>query len=195
MFMREDILTQISNRIRAKRKEKKLTIQELADRANVTKGLISQVENGHTVPSLMVLIDIIRSLEIDLNAFFRDIRNTEDESLVLVKRATEYESFDIEEAIGFTYKRIFSHALNRGRVDIALLDLAPDSARSMVERDAIEYKYIVSGSVEYTIGKHKYMLQKGDSLLFDASVPHCPITVSKENAVMLIMSFFEEEEH
>nr|WP_227256257.1 helix-turn-helix transcriptional regulator [Pedobacter sp. MR2016-19] len=50
-----------------------ITVQELADKAEVSKGLISQIENSRTIPSLMVLMDIIKSLEIDLNSFFKDI--------------------------------------------------------------------------------------------------------------------------
>ena len=71
--MEDDVLIQISNRIKDKRREKNITVQELASRANVSKGLISQIENSRTIPSLIVLIDIIKALEIDLNAFFKDI--------------------------------------------------------------------------------------------------------------------------
>ena len=59
--MEEDIIIQISNHIKDKRREKNITVQELASRANVSKGLISQIENSRTVPSLIVLIDIIKS--------------------------------------------------------------------------------------------------------------------------------------
>ena len=71
--MEEDILIQISNRIKERRREKNITVQELAQRANVSKGLISQIENSRTIPSLMVLIEIVKALEIDLNDFFKSI--------------------------------------------------------------------------------------------------------------------------
>ncbi len=48
--MQEDILIQISNRIKQIRIEKKITIQALAIKAQVSKGLISQIENNRTVP-------------------------------------------------------------------------------------------------------------------------------------------------
>ncbi len=51
--MQEDILIQISNRLRELRKDKNITLQELADKAGVSKGLISQVENSRTIPSLL----------------------------------------------------------------------------------------------------------------------------------------------
>src|ERR1700761_8387819 len=103
--MEEDVIIQISNHIKDKRRERNITVQELAARANVSKGLISQVENSRTVPSLMVLIDIIKALEIDLNEFFKDIRSHTQQSPVLVKRKDEYERFEKELAVGFGYQR------------------------------------------------------------------------------------------
>ncbi|WP_409994912.1 helix-turn-helix domain-containing protein [Chitinophaga pinensis] len=46
--------------MKEKRREKNITVQDLADRAKVIKGLISQIENSRTIPSLIVLIDIIK---------------------------------------------------------------------------------------------------------------------------------------
>ena len=66
--MQEDILIQISNRIKEIRKKKNITVQELADKADVSKGLISQIENNRTVPSLPVLMSIVRSLNLDLKS-------------------------------------------------------------------------------------------------------------------------------
>jgi transcriptional regulator with XRE-family HTH domain len=68
--MQENIIIQISNRLKEVRTEKKITLQELAVKAGVTKGLISQIENSRTIPSLTVLMNIIRELNLDLNAFF-----------------------------------------------------------------------------------------------------------------------------
>ena len=68
--MQQDIILQIANRIKEKRKEKDITLQELAAEIGVTKGLISQIENNRTVPSLSVLLSIIKSLQVDLNDFF-----------------------------------------------------------------------------------------------------------------------------
>src|SRR6195952_2816670 len=102
--MEDDILIQISNRIKDRRREKNITVQELAQRANVSKGLISQIENSRTIPSLMVLIEIIKALEIDLNKFFKDSRSKPADLPVLVKRKSDYEHFEKEHAIGFHYQ-------------------------------------------------------------------------------------------
>src|ERR1700688_356275 len=123
--MEDDILIQISNRIKERRREKNITVQELATRANVSKGLISQIENSRTIPSLLVLIEIIKSLEIDLNEFFKDIRSKAAVLPVLIKRKNEYDCFEKEHATGFRYQRIFTQSINQSTIDIVILELEP----------------------------------------------------------------------
>lgn len=193
-IVKDDTIIQISNRIKEKRREKNITVQELADGANVSKGLISQIENSRTIPSLIVLIDIIKALEIDLNVFFRDIKTAAGQPLVLVKRPNEYQHFEKEDATGFIYKRIFTQSVNTGTVDIVLLELEPGAGRPMVETEAFEYKYILSGCVEYQIGDDRYNLAAGDSLLFDGRILHGPRNPGSSNATMLIVYFFESQD-
>jgi transcriptional regulator with XRE-family HTH domain len=193
--MQEDTLIQISRRIKEKRRERNITVQELAERASVSKGLISQIENGRTIPSLIVLISIIKSLDVDLNAFFKDIKTFTGKPLVLVKRASEYDGFEKEDTIGFNYQRIFTQSISKGTVDIVLLELEPNATRPMVQTEAFEYKYIISGSVAYHINETVYTLAAGDSILFDGRIPHTPKNVGTSKSTMLVVYFFEVPEN
>lgn len=192
--MQKDVILQISNKIREKRKERNITIQELADKAGVTKGFISQIENNRTVPSLAVLLSIIKSLHIDLNAFFDELQgdNGETENVV-VRKKDQYQDFQKENAKGFLYQRIFSTTIQDRHVDIVLLRLQKNSRRAMVKTDAFEYKYVISGQVEYTIGESKHLLGAGDSIYFDAREPHNPKNIGDEDALMLVIYFFIEK--
>ena len=191
--MEEGILIQISNRIKDRRREKNITVQELALRANVSKGLISQIENSRTIPSLMVLIEIVKALEIDLNEFFKDIRTKNDSQPILVKRKTDYEHFEKEHALGFHYQRIFTQAISQSTIDIVILELEPNASRPMVETDAFEYKYVLAGDVEYDFTDQKIALAQGDSMLFDGRLPHTPKNTGTQTASMLVIYFFEEK--
>jgi len=188
--MEDDVLIQISNRIKDKRREKNITVQELASRANVSKGLISQIENSRTIPSLIVLIDIIKALEIDLNVFFKDIDAGKNFPLI-IRRQSEYHHFEKEHAEGFHYQRIFTQSIKNSTVDIVILELEPNASRPQVETEAYEYKYILNGTVEYQLGEDTYTLNRGDSMLFDGRIPHTPKNKGKEKASMLVVYFFE----
>lgn len=191
--MRSDILIQISNRIKERRREKNITVQELSLRANVSKGLISQIENSRTIPSLIVLIDIVKALEIDLNSFFKDIRARDEQSPVIIQRKADYQLFEKEDADGFLYQRIFSHSIVQSTVDFVILELAPHAQRPLVQTEAFEYKYVLEGKVEYQFEEEKYVLNEGDSMLFDGRIAHTPRNLGRKTARMLVLYFFEEK--
>jgi transcriptional regulator with XRE-family HTH domain len=191
--MEDDILIQISNRIKDRRREKNMTVQELATLANVSKGLISQIENSRTVPSLIVLIEIIKSLDIDLNVFFKDIRSKGKRFPLLIKRKNEYEHFEKEDAEGFDYQRIFTQSIKNATIDIVVLNLQQNASRPLVETEAYEYKYILKGEITYYFGEEKYTLQEGDSVLFDGRIAHTPKNTGKGIASMLVIYIFEDK--
>ncbi|HEX5154903.1 MAG TPA: XRE family transcriptional regulator [Parafilimonas sp.] len=188
--MQENIIIQISNRLKEVRTEKKMTLQELAGKAGVTKGLISQIENSRTIPSLTVLMNIIKELNLDLNAFFNTIEFEKKPLHVMVKKKSSYQPFEKENAKGFLYQRILSTNIEDEHIDIVLLRLQKNARRGMVKTNAYEYKYLITGKVEYTIGKEKYLLEEGDSIFFDARQMHIPKNVGTTDAVMLAVYFF-----
>jgi transcriptional regulator with XRE-family HTH domain len=190
--MEDNTLLEISTKIKEIRRDKNITVQELADRVSVSKGLISQIENNRSVPSLLVLVNIIRALEVDLNDFFKDIATNGSQQPVIIKKKSDYESFEKEQALGFMYQRIFTKAFKNSTVDIVLLELQPNAARPMVVTEAFEYKYILSGNVEYVFEDQQYSLSEGDSMLFDGRLPHTPKNLTNQKAIMLIIYFFEQ---
>lgn len=190
--MQDDVLIQISNKIKEIRKTQKKTVQELATEAQVSKGLISQIENNRTVPSLPVLMNIVLALKVDLKDFFEDIsHNREGQQKIIIKTPKDYQAFEKEPAKGFKYKRILTRNMDGGPVDTILLELKKGARRTqMIRTDAYEYKYIIKGKVEYQIEEEKYVLNEGDSLFFDGRLAHKPANVGNTDALMLVVYFF-----
>ena len=106
--MEQEVIVQISNKIKSVRKDRGFTLQEVADRAGVTKGLISQIENGRTIPSLLVLIQLVKALEIGLDEFFNNLDLYGKEGRILIQRKEDYQKFEKETASGYEYFRIFT---------------------------------------------------------------------------------------
>jgi len=190
--MQEDVLIQISNRIKDLRREQGITVQELADKADVSKGLISQIENGRTIPSLIVLIDIVKSLGINLDKFFSEINTRQDRNLILVKRREEYQYFEKEQAEGFHYHRIFTQSIKNATIDIVLLELDEKAHRPLISTEAYEYKYIISGKAKFIFEDQEIAFNAGDSMLFDGRIPHSPRNTGKGKLSMLAIYFFEQ---
>lgn len=193
--MQEDIIIQISNKIKEKRKAKGMTVQELADRADVSKGLISQIENNRTVPSLLVLVNIIRALNLDMNEFFMDINQHRQAAKVVIKRQNEYQAFEKESGKGFQYKRILSRGIKGGPADFVLLELKRGARSNQVlKTDAHEYNYVIRGTVEHLINGESHILQTGDSIFFDGRLGHKLSNVGEDDALLLVIYFFREAE-
>ncbi|TDE09015.1 helix-turn-helix domain-containing protein [Dyadobacter psychrotolerans] len=183
-------ILEVGRRIKQKRLEKRMTLQELADKSGVSKGLVSQIENGRSIPSLPVMLGIIQSLEVEVSAFFQGLSLLEP--TVLLNRKGDYTAFEKEEAKGFNYKRIMMRNLPASTIDFALLELTPDSYREEVVTDAYEFVYIVKGQTQYLINEQVLELQEGDSIFFDGRLAHVPKNTSGENCLLLVVYFFAQ---
>ena len=188
--MKNDIILQISNRIKEVRTHQKITLEKLADEAGVTKGLISQIENNRTVPSLTVLLGIIQALNIDLNDFFGKLYLSGNEDAVLIK-AKEQQAVKKEHNKVSYYNRIISFKQNGKLVDVVLYRQEKNAKRRFVTTNAYEFNYLIKGEAQYTIGEKKYILKEGDAFYYDARKPHLTKCLSEVDYTMLVIYFFE----
>jgi transcriptional regulator with XRE-family HTH domain len=188
----DSYISGIGKRIRDIRKEKNLYASDIARKANVSNGLISRIENGRTVPSLPVLLAIIQALEIQPGEFFGNIIDSQEQRYIVI-RSGNYEPIEKEtEATGFTYHRIFGKHFSSVGCEFVLLRLEPECRRNVVETDAFEFKYIISGRCSYQIGDDIIELNEGDSIFFDGRVPHVPTNSSSHPCTMLVAYLFAE---
>ena len=186
------MLIQISNKIKEIRKQKNITVQELANKAEVSKGLISQIENNRTVPSLPVLMSIVQSLNLDLNEFFKGINpKKKTQQKVHFKSPEDFQTFEKEYAKGFLYHRIFTRNIPSGPVDFVLLELKKGARRmKMIQTDSFEFNYMIKGKVEYQIEDKTYIFNEGQSLFVDSRLRHRIANIGNSDALMLVVYFF-----
>ncbi len=192
--MKEDIIIQISNRLKDIRKDKNITLQELADIAGISKGMLSQVENNRTIPSLTVFLNLMKALQIDFNDFFRDINLQPPESKVIFKKKDQNQFFEKEHGNGFNYRRLLSTTVNEYHIDFVLLTLQPGAERLPVSTEAYEFKYLLQGAVKYNIGSEIFDMEAGDSIFFDATEQHHPENNGDVDAVLLVVYIFNEKQ-
>jgi len=182
----------IAKKIKEIRLQQGVTLSDLSKRTVLSKGLLSKIENGRTIPSLPVFMNLAKALNTNPKEFFEASLLSGTKHYLHLKQS-EYTLANKEDRPGFDYNFIFSQMLSSCRMQTYLLTIKPKSASKTTITDGYEFKYILHGRCNYHIGEEVIELKEGDSLYFDASVPHMPVNNSKGNVVMLVFYFIKTE--
>lgn len=188
----DDFLIGIGKRIKEIRKKQHITISSLASNAGVSNGLISRIENGRTIPSLPVLLEVISALEIDASTFFEGVEKKTGAKYIHVKKEEQQLIEKEVEAKGFTYHQLFGKSLHAIGFEAVILTVSPNSKREKVITDAWEFKYIIKGTCSYLIDDTEVIVNEGDSIYFNGRLPHVPVNTSSEDCIMLVLYFFSD---
>ncbi len=176
---------QIGMKIRNMRQERRMTLQDLADKTGLSKPLLSQVENDQVIPPLATLLRIAKAFGISLHLFFEDDQDTT--KCVLI-RAGEQRSRQLRasQKHGDQAYSYASRALGKTRHHMEPFDvefLARHwSEDMMVRHDGEEFMLLLSGQVEFRHGEQRFRLNPGDSVYYDSTEPHGYICLSDETA-------------
>lgn len=186
IMLNNNALVTIAKKIRSSRLSRNLTIQQLADRTSLSKGLLSKIENAKTIPSLPVFISLVEALDISLKDFFSDMLMFSGKAYLLVRPA-EFSTLERESGRAFLYKHIISGHIPASWMQVVLLTIPPGSRSTPSTTDALELKYVLSGTCDYLIGEEVVTLQTGDVLYFNGSTPHAPVNRSSADSTMLVI--------
>jgi transcriptional regulator with XRE-family HTH domain len=186
--MENEVVSKIARKIRAIRQEKNLTIQQLATRSNVSKGLLSKIENSRTTPSLPVFLTIIQSLDISLKDFFHEMVLSNGMNYLLIRKS---QSVTIERihSVGIRYYNMFSQVISNGTMEAVWISMDPGAKGTPTTSNGYEFKYILKGTCDYNINRETITLHEGDALYLDASIPNLPINNSRKKVEILLINF------
>lgn len=170
---------EIGSKIKELRIQKSLTQEELADRAELSKGFISQLERDLTSPSIATLVDILQCLGTNLEEFFTGTGSEQ----VVFKKTDYFEKHDTE--LNNRIQWIIPNA-QKNMMEPILLTLDPNgSTYPDNPHEGEEFGYVLSGSILLYIGNRAYKVKKGESFYFTANKQHY-ITASEKNGATLL---------
>lgn len=156
----------IGSRLKELRILKGLTQEELADRAELSKGFISQVERNLTSPSIATLMDILQCLGTSVSEFFSE---TPEEQIVF-GRQDFFVKYDAE--LKNEIQWIIPNA-QKNRMEPILLTLeAGGSTCPDNPHEGEEFGYVLQGSVTIHLGSRIQRAKKGESFYFTADKNH-----------------------
>ena len=172
----------IGYKIKDLRIQKNLTQEELADRCELSKGFISQLERDLTSPSIATLIDILQCLGTDLKEFFND----SVEEQIAFREADYFEKID--EELKNKVEWIIPNA-QKNMMEPIRLSLSPGgSTYPDNPHEGEEFGYVLSGSIRLMLGKRAIRVKKGESFYFTANTTHYIKADEKTGAVLIWVS-------
>jgi transcriptional regulator with XRE-family HTH domain len=160
----------VAARVRALREAMDLSLRDLAERSGVSAPMLSQVERGETSPTLTVAERIAAGLDLTLSQLLR----LDEGGHVVVTRAGERRS---RERRGHRTEEL-TPPLPGQRADVSFHSLEPGAATGRAddpplhEPGARETAVVLSGSLALMIDDERHDLERGDSVTFDADLPH-----------------------
>ena len=184
--MESSLYIRIGKKVREIRRQNKNTLVEVSEKAGISKGLLSKIENGRTIPSLPVLLQIIKALETDLTLFFDGIADINSYAY-LHKKSNEYIYEEKEDSKGFSYFNIMSENIQNVAFQTTILKLEPGAEREKVVTDGFTFLYLIDGEIDYILENEVIAFKQGDSLFFDGRIPHVPQNNTENTATVLVI--------
>lgn len=170
----------IGSRLKSFRSEKKMTLQEVAEAAELSKSFVSQVETGSAQPSIGSLKRIADVLGITLADLFEE--DSEDEPVAAASEAPQPDGAvrvvrvnrrkHLEWPTG-AHAALLTPDL-RGKLEVILTTYEP-SEEALVDtytHEGEELGFVMEGTFEVQVNNETYVLEEGDSIHFPSHLPH-----------------------
>lgn len=172
----------IGEKIKRLRMQHNLTQEELADRCELSKGFISQVERELTSPSIATLVDILESLGTNLQDFFN---HEVPEKIVFTKNDVAVKSdSELNSEIHWLVPNAQKNAM-----EPILVHLAPHGQTALDHpHDGEEFGYVLKGQIQLHFGTKKVRVRSGEAFYFNAQAGHYISNATEKPASILWVS-------
>lgn len=179
----------LGEKLKVFRKEKRLTLDKLADISGVAKATLSRIENGVTAGNLNTHLKICEALRVNLGDLYKGL-DTADEKVAAFdnKNITEAEVFKYDEKVSSI---ILNKHAKRNKMLPQLLIMEGQKSTPSEENSpgTDKFIYCLEGEAELTIAEKKYTLKKNATIYFDSSLPHSiKNTGNKTTKLIMVVS-------
>lgn len=169
----EEISTEIGMRVKKARESRGLSVFDVYLRTDISVELLSQIETGKVVPPLWAVVKLARAFDLKMGYF---ISGEAEKAYTIVRRddrevTSRYDS-SREKHYGYRYEHLAPHKTDR-YMEPFLVSLEPSETEDeRSTHDGQEFIFVLQGEMEVRLGEEKHILQTGDSIYYDSTVPH-----------------------
>jgi transcriptional regulator with XRE-family HTH domain len=157
----------VGQRLRELRAQSGLSIRALAEKSQLNANTLSLIENGKSSPSVSTLQQLAHALNVPITAFFET---------GAPKQSIIYQKAGARSGAGFTHGSLedlgAGLAVPGAAPFLVTLNPRADSGTALIVHTGHELVFCLEGHIAYLIENQKFTLEPGDSLLFEAHLPH-----------------------
>lgn len=192
-LLEEEISQSIASTLRTLRRDRNMTLQDVADRAGLSLGMVSKLENAQASPSLRTLAQLSQALAVPVPLFFRELSDHEDASFVRAGQGITLARPDARH--GYRYELLAAQLGARRVLQPYLVTIAEDAEPyPLFQHTGSEFIFVLEGRLTYRYATTTYDLAPGDSLLIHGIVQHGPEALLSLPARILSITLTRSDE-
>ena len=181
----------VGRRLRQLRAERSISLRALVEQSSLNVNTLSLIENGKTSPSVSTLQQVAAALKVPITAFFEI--ETAPQTIVYQKASERCSA-------AFTHGSLANLGAGFTHPDlepfIVTLEPEADSGDSPIVHTGLEFVFCLEGQVCYQVEGQNFTLDPGDSLVFEAHLPHRWYNAGKTpSRSLLLICSADERDH
>jgi transcriptional regulator with XRE-family HTH domain len=189
---KEDILVKVGERVRRVRESRGLSLQDISLRTDIDVSMLKQIEEGALAPPLGTIIKLAKALEMKIGYF---ISGEEDRAYTIVRRDDRkvVSRYDSKRAkyYGYEYESLAPHKKDR-HMEPFLVTLEPaETEEERSAHDGQEFIFVLEGNMEVRLGGEIHILEPGDTIYYDSTIPHLVKCHGKKTTKILAVLYAE----
>jgi len=169
----KETVLKVGESVQGIREKKGLSLDDISRRTGLTTELLSEIEEGKVAPPLGTIIKLAKALDKKMGYF---ISGTEEFPYTIVRKneGKLISRFDSKKTAtyGYEYISLAPYKMNRF-MEPFLVTLEPtDMEEKRSTHDGQEFIYVLEGAMEVRLGDEIHLLEPGDAIYYDSTVPH-----------------------
>ena len=178
----------LASNLRRIRQEKKLSLQELSKSSGVSSGMLSQIENNKKIPSIVIVCRMAEALGVTVS------RLIGDEVLSNVEVIREDARQDLIDPQTKIVRKMLSPSVSSKEIDFIFVTMPMGTSSGIMPPHSAglkEYISVIKGILEVRIDQHRvFVLNKGDSIYFEADVTHETVSIGDEECQYYLVAYY-----
>lgn len=183
----KELYTRIGERIRNLRRDKNLSLNELAKKTGFAKSYLSQIENLKREPSISALSQVAHVLGVDvLFLISGEMQNSAVQNFTIVKKGERKTVNRPSSSLAYIYESITYKKPDR-LMEGYIVTTGPEFPPEPFMHEGQELVYVLQGTQEFVYEGKTYIIEEGDCLYFNSNRPHLSRTLGEKTGKVLVV--------